>query len=602
MMFRAVLYCRCSTEEESQKDALMKQVQEAEECIRQKEWILVDSYVESRSGTTTKGRTEYNRLCEEMSEDKFDVIVIKSQDRLMRNVKEWYLFLDRLITSGKKLYMYLEQKFYTPDDALLTGIKAILAEEYSAELSKKINNAHKNRQKKGEVFIFPPQTPGFVRVAKGQYELVEEESEAIRMMFRLAKQYGCGVIANELKNNGMYDRYGKPFEEEAIRRIIRNPIHCGTVIQNKRHFDFQMKKMIKVPADEWIIHKNVIPASVTEEEWTEANRAMDERAKTHRVKKYPLKGKDIGKYNLSKKIKCGECGCTYYRSYRKTYQGDTYIVEWKCSSYLEHGRSKNGCKNILLNEEKLLRLLKEVCISSCDGKYTDPDEMIEKTVVLLEHVMKKKEDQIGRKRRKQRLKSVEQEKDLLLDKLLKNVITDAVYMKKEQALEEREQKLKKELEAFQSKEELEEEREKRISAIRRKLENGLAETAELSEIVDKIEKIKVYQDHLEIRFCRSKVPGTAAEVFCEIPDDFVYRRQKEAERERIVQYMRAEPYITAKQISEREKVSQTAVNYRIKKLKQQGRIYFDGKGGKGKWIVAEEGGIICIFRTMFKVS
>ena len=58
MILRAVTYCRCSTEEESQKDALIKQVHEAEECIRQKGWLHVDSYVESRSGTTTKGRTE----------------------------------------------------------------------------------------------------------------------------------------------------------------------------------------------------------------------------------------------------------------------------------------------------------------------------------------------------------------------------------------------------------------------------------------------------------------------------------------------------------------------------------------------------------------
>lgn len=31
MILRAVTYCRCSTEEESQKDALIKQVQEAKE-------------------------------------------------------------------------------------------------------------------------------------------------------------------------------------------------------------------------------------------------------------------------------------------------------------------------------------------------------------------------------------------------------------------------------------------------------------------------------------------------------------------------------------------------------------------------------------------
>ena len=89
MKLRAVIYARCSTEEESQKDALIKQVEEAKECVCQNGWIFVDSYVESRSGTTTKGRNEYNRLYEDLSKDRFDVIVIKSQDRLMRNTRDW---------------------------------------------------------------------------------------------------------------------------------------------------------------------------------------------------------------------------------------------------------------------------------------------------------------------------------------------------------------------------------------------------------------------------------------------------------------------------------------------------------------------------------
>lgn len=97
-MLRAVIYARCSTEEESQKDALVKQVAEAKECVMKNGWLLVDSYVESRSGTTTKGRKEYNRLFDDMTQDKFDIIVIKSQDRLMRNTKDWYLFVDRLTT------------------------------------------------------------------------------------------------------------------------------------------------------------------------------------------------------------------------------------------------------------------------------------------------------------------------------------------------------------------------------------------------------------------------------------------------------------------------------------------------------------------------
>ena len=53
-MFKAVIYARCSTEEESQKDALKKQKEEAKLCVQENGWTLVDCYVESRSGTTTK--------------------------------------------------------------------------------------------------------------------------------------------------------------------------------------------------------------------------------------------------------------------------------------------------------------------------------------------------------------------------------------------------------------------------------------------------------------------------------------------------------------------------------------------------------------------
>ena len=97
-MLRAVFYARCSTEEESQKDALVQQVKEAEVCIKEQGWTLVDRYIESKSGTTTKGRQEYTRLYEDLLKDKFDIIVIKSQDRLMRNTKDWYLFVDILVT------------------------------------------------------------------------------------------------------------------------------------------------------------------------------------------------------------------------------------------------------------------------------------------------------------------------------------------------------------------------------------------------------------------------------------------------------------------------------------------------------------------------
>lgn len=606
MTSRAVIYCRCSTEEESQKDALSKQVEEAKDCISRNGWILVDSYVESKSGTTTKGRAEYNRLFEELSQDRFDIVVVKSQDRLMRNVKDWYLFLDRLVTCGKQLYLYIEHKFYSPDDALITGIKAILAEEYSSELSKKINNAHKNRQRGGKVFIFPPNTYGLRKISKGQYELVEEEAEAIRLMFHLVKTCGCGMIANMLEENGMCDRQGNPFEEEAIRRIIRNPIRCGTVVQNKRHWDFRTKRMIKTSEEEWVIHKNAVPACVSEEEWLEANRAMDERAMARNVKDYKPKGGHIGKYDLSGKLKCGQCGASYYRSYRKRYKDSAYIIEWKCSSYLYHGKRGEGCDNILLNEEKLFELLNEVCERCYQGGQMDSAGIVEKTLLILEKVIAKNRNSLKKQKLEEKLIQKKNLSDKLLDKLLRDVITDAAYKSKRKELEDSIKEIEEELETFKTEEELKAAMEKRMQVIRDKLESGLVRKAAVSEMIDQIETMIVFPDRLEIHFCLDRLLGfrqgtlpvsaddrekmkKVMAVYCALPDDFVFQRQKETERERIVRYMMENPHITAKEIARLEGVSLSAVNYRIKKLKNQGRIRFDGRGGRGKWTVCERG-------------
>ena len=53
-MIRAVIYCRCSTEEECQRDALVRQAAEARECVRRLNWFLADEYIESRSGTSVR--------------------------------------------------------------------------------------------------------------------------------------------------------------------------------------------------------------------------------------------------------------------------------------------------------------------------------------------------------------------------------------------------------------------------------------------------------------------------------------------------------------------------------------------------------------------
>lgn len=581
-MIRAVIYCRCSTEEESQQEALKKQVIEAEESVKQNGWLLVDKYIESKSGTTADKRSEYQRLFRDLQSDKFDIVQIKSQDRLMRNTKDWYLFVDRLASNGKKLYMYMERKFYTPDDALITGIKAILAEEYSKELSKKINNAHQNRQHRGEVFILPQGTYGYKRKPDKSIIIVEEEAEVIRLMFSLCRTMGCGRIAAVLEKEGYRDRNGRVFQEETVRRIIRNPIRCGTIIQNRRHFDFHTKQELKMPEEKWVIHREAIPAIVSEDVWKLANTAMDKRAA-----KYCADGKDPaaggGKYELSGKIHCGLCGGTYYRSSRKSSNDHTKIVEWKCQNYLRYGRKsgQRGCDNIHLEEQKLLACLEKICETCCRNEDMDCSGIVDEVVSVLETVFTVNESSVKKRNLEKEVQRQELLSQKLLDKLLDGVISDEDYERKKEEIERKTYSLKEELKKCQQAEDEQGKVKKRICRIKERLKTDVIRRAVLWEMLENIKCIKVSGEKLEIQLC------TGNELEMMLDKEFTYASRKEAERERIIVYMRENPHISAKEIARLEQISLSAANYRIRKLRQQGKISFHGRGGHGRWMVAE---------------
>lgn len=512
---RAVIYNRCSTEEESQRDALTKQVQESKNCIREKGWELTGSYVEAKSGTTSKGRREYNRLFQDLETDAFDIIVIKSQDRLMRNTKDWYLFLDRMQKNNKRLYMYLEQKFYTPDDALITGIKAILAEEYSRELSKKINNAHRNRQQEGQCFVITNQTYGYRKLADKSIGIDEEEAEMIRMIFQLAAEgYGTHCSAEILYQNGYRNRRGNMLSSSSLCKILRNPLYKGDVIQNRKHYDFESKRICKNPEKEWVIHTNAVPAIIDKDLFEAANLSMDMRRAGKNKKPLQSEAGKAGSYGLSGKLYCGLCGKPYYRTYKLRKQDK--VVEWKCSTYLQKGRknkasktNKNrkvmnghgeGCDNVHINEEKLYHVLEETAGNKFGGPDMKKEALLDETIAILEEVFRSGNICSHSEAPEAELNKIHRQKDVLLGKLLDCVISDEDYKAKNEQLQKREQEIENRLKQTEHESSPSGRRAQRIPSIRRSLENVIIAQAKAAAILTEIESITVFTSYMEIHF------------------------------------------------------------------------------------------------------
>lgn len=618
---RAVLYARCSTEEESQKNALVQQEKEGRQCIQEQGWILVDTYVESRSGTTSKNRNEYQRLFHDLKSPAFDVIVIKSQDRLMRNTKDWYLFLDNMQRNNKLLYMYLEKKFYTPDDSLITGIKSILAEEYSRELSRKINNAHRNRQREGIHFVITGSTYGFYKMPDKSIAVNEKEAEMIRMACQLsAEGYGTHVSSRILYEMGYRNRKGEKISPAVLRRIIRNPMNIGTVVQNRQHYNFETKRVTHNPESEWIFHENAVPAIVDRDLYEKANAEMDRRREKGGKGGSYVKYSKIGPFNLSGKIVCGLCGKKYYRTFRKRENGQT--VFWKCSNYLQNGRSENwrrkkrkenqekkglpGCDNAHLDEKKIYELLESLC-KRTDGGLWKKEELLNEMLLLFEKVLSDDGMEIQKEELEKRLKKISGQKEFLLQKLLDGVVSDGDYKTKNDAIQKEIAEIQGKLQKMETDYEKREQLEQRLALIKDRLEGGIIEKAQMADMLQSLKEIRVFPGYLELAFDSFALLGLE-----EMLDPFTmsireetdrlsvvrvpqicagtHKAAKEEEKQRIVEYMKENPKITAKQIAAEMGLSTSLVVRRINELRKEEKIRYSSPNGRGYWMVLTEDG------------
>ena len=511
-MDRAVIYCRVSTEEEKQLNALEKQIDEARSAVSNNDWFLVDEYVdEGKSGTMVKFRNEFIRLSEDLTSSKFDIIVVKSQDRLMRSTKDWYIFIDKVVQNKKKLFFYLENRFYNADDALLTGIRAILAEEYSRELSKKLNNAHRYRQKNKGNIILTNMTWGYDNINK-EIVINKDEAEVIKLMFEYSAQgIGTRTIAKVLANKGWLSRSGKPFSDGTIVGIIRNPLYKGTALMNKVHYDFNTKKSIHTDRSEWIYKENAVPPIVDEKLWQRANDMMDDRIfmVTRDDGTEVIQGKYPGKYPLSSKLICGECGSTYWiRKYYK--KGNTLEKVWSCSTYIRHGRlttghceppkwkkvdSVLGCDNIHLNFNQLNDVLLEL------SSYIrfDKGETKKNLMNILKSTFEENNG-TDPANIEMLINDVVNKREILLDAFLDKMIDEPTYRRKDEKLALQEKQLQSKISEEIKHNSTNRDIGRRLDRLEKEIDTILDQELALDFICRHINQVTVYREKLDIEF------------------------------------------------------------------------------------------------------
>lgn len=618
---RAVIYCRVSTNSDSQTESLDKQVEEAVEAVEQLGYELVDRFIdEGKTGTTKESRKEYLRMLSQIENDRWDVIITKSLDRMNRNILDFYLFLDLIIKNDVKLYFYLDRAYYKTDDKIIIGIKAILAEEFSRELSKKLCNAHARRQERGEVVMLSSLTYGYRKElqpdGKRKVVIVEEEAQMIRLIIGYCKEgYGARAIGKLLYAKGYRNRKGKAVGESTIRRIIRNPLITGTMIMNRVKFDFNSKKTVYNDPDQWIWQKNAVPAIVSEEDWKAANAVMDSRLKAKNVeKKIRKQGVNRGKFNFSGKLICGLCGKAYYKTGRENKSGR--VTQWQCSTYHSFGRKNAeefkmnavpketdigiGCDAPSLDEGVLVEILDDVAREQF-SKPMDRNVMIAETMSMLKKVLEKYVGKGDAGDLSDKIQRISRRQELLLEKYLDGKVSDENYVHMDSRLREERKNLETKFRNQETERDMAVKMELRLKKIEEKLKNGGIEQATAFTLADSVKQIKVFKDHLGIVFNSVQILGIkefgtleeGSGYYVKVPLDRYQLKNTnqsiEHSKNRICQMINENPGISLRQIAEELGIGARTAFARTQALKAEGRIGITGHGPGRQWYLIDEG-------------
>lgn len=350
-MVRIAAYCRVSTDKNDQLNSLENQISFFQEYAASNNCRLVQIYADKGlSGTTLKNRKELINLLRDAHEDRFDLVVIKDISRLARNAIDFLTSIRQLKSLGISC-KFVTSNLSTEDGELILGIMALVAQEESANLSKRVKFGKLINAQKGRV---PNSILGYNRIDNYHLSINENEADIIRMIFNLytVEKSGIRKICSALTEKGISTRFGSIWYPSTVRRILSNSIYCGLYENNKWEIsDFIDKKMVRRPDKEHFLHIRPEWTIITQDTFVLAQKLLAQH-NSHQKKSAEKHGKRYSNEHIfSNLIQCEICGSAFTR--KKYKNKSTERIYWKCRKHDQ--QSTAACTNAsTLDESELV--------------------------------------------------------------------------------------------------------------------------------------------------------------------------------------------------------------------------------------------------------
>lgn len=360
-------YCRISVDEELDRDNTSIENQKAiiEDFVKHKFPDSTLSFYEDRdrSGYTFEQREGYQRMRRELVSHKKDILVVKDFSRFSRRNSRGLAELEDLRDAGVRIISISDGiDFPTDDDWLKIQFQFLINEIPVTDTSKKVRKVIQRRQEDGKWICAAPY--GYIVNKRQEFEIVPTEADIVRRIFQLyIDGWGYKRIANYLTDEGiptprMSERARKEAEGKEYRRevkpvwsivtiqgILENDFYIGTLRQGKYARRKINGKDIKKDEMEHIVIEHHHQAIIDYRTFATVRALLESRSNAN------YRGQKKYDNVYSGFLVCGDCGSPMFAMSRANIR-DAY----RCGLY--HRRGLKACTSHHIRVDRLDELLK----------------------------------------------------------------------------------------------------------------------------------------------------------------------------------------------------------------------------------------------------
>ena len=484
-------YCRVSTDKEDQLNSLFAQQRFFREFIaKNPAWSLVRVFAdEGLSGTSIKRRPQFTEMIRRAMDGEIRLIVTKEVSRFARNTVDTLQVTRQLKEKGVGV-LFLNDNIDTRDNdgEFRLTIMASVAQEESRKISERTRWGQLQAMRRG--VVFGNQSLYGYTLTHGQLTVEPEQAEIVRLVYHkfLVERKGTHTIARELTETGVRPplRPNGAWSATMVLRILRNEKYCGDLLQKKyRTTDYlSHRKILNEGTEEQILLRDHHEAIVSRERYEAVQAELAQRAGAAMDK-----SRFSARYWFSGKVRCGVCGRSFAMKRTRRANGTEY-QRFVCRGHLDvtvgcqmravHGPVIQACAQRVLEELSL------------DGEAIINGLLQELGELRQEH----SEDNSGLKQIQQAIQRQTARKDRALEAFLDGDIGRSDMQRLVSRCEEELQRLRKQLEEAERKQDRLTRDIDRFAEIRALMEQELVGgDAVLDEV---IQRITVYPDHFMV--------------------------------------------------------------------------------------------------------